>query len=931
MTVRTFTRSLLIILLLLCLASAARVRAQGEYDDDDDDPGYGGGVAALGLTVEEPGATLVTFSVGAKPDDAGALVRALGESLGGAVVVDREQGAEGEDGDDPGWWFLAAHVEQVARRDGWRSVGRFDTAPLLRALQPLGVKQLSLSVSFRGELNNLKVTGAQKFVLPERLKGVGGAAAQKGFENLYQTMLRTDDAGAAQPVVFSWGYTATDLLRQLAPLFAFLLLPPLFTLWLGWSVARANGAEPEAVWGRYYRYLSRLFNLCWVAWLPVYAWVDLGRVLAVVAGGRGFVAQALGTALYFAVPLVVILLCHLLSSPVYARVGGAGWDARSVVRRVILMNAVMVSPFFLAVLAFDTFAARSHYAGLVMLLGMVVWIAFAQLAGKAFNSAAYALMHGELRDRLRAMATSAGVALKQIYVLPDAPSQLSNAYARGDNSVLITESLLRNLSRREVDAILAHELGHLKARHPQTMSRVAAVVIVVANLLTISLADFVDSRRWSPAFFALSIFSASLVTYFLSRNNERHADSVAVNLTRDAEAFITGLAKLSRLNLMPVDGSAWGDVLNTHPATMQRLRDVAGYGGVTPARFQELLAAAREPAPAEERYAVPDAPRAKAFSAAFKSKNAARAMWSIIATVVITPTLLSLALESLRPSWTTYFAAVPFGVALAFGLYQLVRNFISLPGYGKLCAQLRARLASRVRADEPALCVGFAPAAEQRSYENFPFWDAGLLRLDGDSLSYTGEETEFTLRREQVREVRLGKAQPIWIRQRLAFVRWRDDARGAEGTFYLLPLEARTLLHCRRETARLHYTLSTWLARETPHARQHADEDAAQTPALPPGCNAVTGQPMSERINRRTFVRSLTLLWSFSFLLCVGIRLPFFYVLYALALVTSVCVLDQLPKLRERFARKAQPHAAPSAPAEAAPAYARGSWAESET
>ena len=72
---------------------------------------------------------------------------------------------------------------------------------------------------------------------------------------------------------------------------------------------------------------------------------------------------------------------------------------------------------------------------------------------------------GEFAERVNALARKAGVPLKRIYILRNRLPRESNAFAMSGGRVAITESLLRGLNKREVDAVMAHELGHLKGRH----------------------------------------------------------------------------------------------------------------------------------------------------------------------------------------------------------------------------------------------------------------------------------------------------------------------------------------------------------------------------------------------------------------------------------------------------------------------------------
>src|SRR5947208_15440097 len=113
------------------------------------------------------------------------------------------------------------------------------------------------------------------------------------------------------------------------------------------------------------------------------------------------------------------------------------------------------------------FSVCSFCVVVFLMLAGVACLLSLGLVNRVFRFSVYAVSAGEFRNRIFEMAHKAGVAVKQVYVLPESSSQLSNAFARSDNAVMITASLLKNLSKREVDAIMAHEIGHLKEKHPQ--------------------------------------------------------------------------------------------------------------------------------------------------------------------------------------------------------------------------------------------------------------------------------------------------------------------------------------------------------------------------------------------------------------------------------------------------------------------------------
>src|SRR5204863_7271526 len=103
-------------------------------------------------------------------------------------------------------------------------------------------------------------------------------------------------------------------------------------------------------------------------------------------------------------------------------------------------------------------------------------------------------------------------------------------------------------------------------------------------------------------------------------------------------AFISGLAKISRLNLMPMHSGGWGESLSTHPRTLDRLQDIARVHGIQSERLQELLSG---DAPSADHYLPLEADEgeAKAFSTEFKRACVGRIAWLLLASVPWMPLL----------------------------------------------------------------------------------------------------------------------------------------------------------------------------------------------------------------------------------------------------------------------------------------------------
>ncbi|MDD5566524.1 MAG: M48 family metallopeptidase [Candidatus Omnitrophica bacterium] len=127
--------------------------------------------------------------------------------------------------------------------------------------------------------------------------------------------------------------------------------------------------------------------------------------------------------------------------------------------------------------------------------------------------------------------------------------------------VLLADTLQERYSQEEILVILAHEFAHHKLGHMRKMIILGAILILAFSYLVFignsyvlaffgfaSLGD-VAALPIILAWLALFNFLTQPFTNFISRRMERHADSVAIEATGLAQAFISMLGKLSTQNL----------------------------------------------------------------------------------------------------------------------------------------------------------------------------------------------------------------------------------------------------------------------------------------------------------------------------------------------------------------------------------------------
>lgn len=664
---------------------------------------------------------------------------------------------------------------------------------------------------------------------------------------------------APAPIRLTVGYTPADLLRVLIPLAVVLLLPIGLTLWMRRAALRAKGIDPAVIWFGYWRFLRAVEFGTLLVWMAAVFLLRAPDLLLFLIGSE---SRSLGVDLWFVLlilpPVLVITVCKVLSQPVFARVRGMEWSQSELARRSIWGLAAGFVPGFLLLAGISKIDVDPRLGVIYVGAALIFQIIVGGRGRKVLGMQLCALTVGELRDRIFALAQKAGVRVRQVYVLPAGKWRMANAFAMQGNNVLLTDYLLQHLSKREVDAIVAHELAHLQRRDPRRLWTIIVLVGAAAGVL-ISVLDATGAATWErlPFIAAGAVLLALLLFYFFARRFERGADAGAVALTGDPEALITALARMMRVNLLPMHWGKWDERFLTHPSTLRRVEAIAARGGISPERLQEILKAT----PAEvERYsllpAVTDEERL--FSTSFKSGAAVRNSWTLIAVMVLTPAVAAYLGRMAHPGGALRWMINPAGLAATLALFLAALNYIPLWGYRDLRRRFKAKLERQGITVEASggRFAGFAPAASPRLYEGFYDWDIGFLFLQGDRLCYIGEQTQFVLRRDQVSRISLGAGGPGWWRGPRVYVTWQDAETGRGGTFNLRPGDAQSMRQLGREARGLGKQLQGW--REQPLPPVTLPPPLAELRASEIG--EVTSASPRALLNVRTAVVSLLLI-----------------------------------------------------------------------
>jgi STE24 endopeptidase len=177
------------------------------------------------------------------------------------------------------------------------------------------------------------------------------------------------------------------------------------------------------------------------------------------------------------------------------------------------------------------------------------------------------LPEGDLRNRLLALAERARFRASNIQVMDGSRrSGHSNAFFTGFGRfrrIVLFDTLVEQLGASELEAVLAHEIGHYKLGHIPRL-------LALSALVTLGVFALIGWLAATPAFFAAFGFGAShpAVAFLLfmlisgpvgfwfgplgnilSRRHEYQADAFARRLAGSPEPMIAALRKLARENL----------------------------------------------------------------------------------------------------------------------------------------------------------------------------------------------------------------------------------------------------------------------------------------------------------------------------------------------------------------------------------------------
>jgi heat shock protein HtpX len=203
------------------------------------------------------------------------------------------------------------------------------------------------------------------------------------------------------------------------------------------------------------------------------------------------------------------------------------------------------------------------------------------------------------------LAITEGMPMPKVYIIED---NAPNAFATGRDPnhahVAATTGILELMSDRELQAVMAHEMGHVKNYDIRVMmivfGLVSAIGLIADAFLRMMWFGGGDDSPPHPIFIVLGVvaalvapFVAILVQAAISRQREYLADASGALTTRDPEALASALEKLGSVGTglkrqnsstahlffaSPLKGASLSKLFSTHPPIQERVNRLRAMG-----------------------------------------------------------------------------------------------------------------------------------------------------------------------------------------------------------------------------------------------------------------------------------------------------------------------------------------------------------------
>ncbi|MFC4618691.1 M48 family metalloprotease [Camelliibacillus cellulosilyticus] len=167
----------------------------------------------------------------------------------------------------------------------------------------------------------------------------------------------------------------------------------------------------------------------------------------------------------------------------------------------------------------------------------------------------------------------------KLYLWETKKSKLANALVTGlrTKRIFIADYVIDQLTKKQIKAILAHEIGHIKRNHLWTRLGFMIVFFLIIYGLDAGYGWFqvhiVSMPQWLGVLLIVLLGITFFILLFLFiRIQERQADDYVLKLGVDYRDYASALIKLARLNHTLTKMNKVEESFKTHPSIDRRVR-----------------------------------------------------------------------------------------------------------------------------------------------------------------------------------------------------------------------------------------------------------------------------------------------------------------------------------------------------------------------
>ncbi|MDX2308261.1 MAG: zinc metalloprotease HtpX [Hyphomicrobium sp.] len=270
----------------------------------------------------------------------------------------------------------------------------------------------------------------------------------------------------------------------------------------------------------------------------------------------------------------------------------------NILHGVVLVLALAILGGLAAYLSTGVAGAMS-VAALAIAIGIAAPAAPADLTMRLYRAIPVPRDDSQLSTIVDVFSERAGLPRRpDLFVVP---SLTLNAFSAGTSdrpAIALSEGMLRRLTMREIAALVAHEIAHIRAGDlpvlaiadgvTRAFQVLAYVGVLFALLNLVALASGGDPWPWSAVvLFYLGPMLSNLLQLALDRMREHHADLDAVELTGDPMGLASAVKRAETYRghlwedlMLPVPGrrSPQPSMLRTHPPQEARVSRLLALG-----------------------------------------------------------------------------------------------------------------------------------------------------------------------------------------------------------------------------------------------------------------------------------------------------------------------------------------------------------------